>query len=54
MRKPYIILVNGTLAARHVTRLGALRQIQALNAKGIKGVLAYELIAGDRSIVEAI
>lgn len=43
MKKPYLILVNGILAARHVTRLGAMKHIKELLTKGITGVIAYQL-----------
>lgn len=46
MRRPYLILINNVLAARHCTRLGALRHIEALKLKGITGVIAYEINGG--------
>lgn len=42
MKKPYLVLINGILAACHLTRLGALKQIQQLASKGITAVIAYK------------
>lgn len=43
MNKPYLILVNNVLASRHATRIGAMRHIAKLQAKGLNAVLAYKL-----------
>lgn len=43
MSKPYLILVNGVLAARHTTRRGALKHMERLQAKGIQSVIAYAI-----------
>lgn len=43
MSRPYLILVNGVLAARHMTRGGALKHIEELKQKGINAVIAYDL-----------
>lgn len=46
MNRPYLVLVHGTLAARHLTKRGALRHIAELAARGIIAVLAYRLEGG--------
>lgn len=43
MSKPYLILVRGVLAARHLTKQGALKHIDELKAKGVPAVLAYDI-----------
>jgi len=48
MNRPYLILVNGILAARHLTRLGALKHISQLKERGIVGVLAYDIVSIDK------
>lgn len=42
MRKPYLIVVDGKLWDRKLTKAGALKVIQVLRAKGLNAVLAYE------------
>ena len=41
--KPYLILVNGVLAKRRMTKGFALKDIAELKAKGINAVLAYDI-----------
>lgn len=43
MNKPYLILIDGKLWDRKLTRLGAMKVVDALRAKGLKAVLAYKI-----------
>lgn len=42
-KKPYLVLVNNVLWGRHLTRLGALKTVEALKARGLNAVLAYDI-----------
>ncbi len=44
MNKPYLILVDGKLWDRKLTKAGALKVIEALRAKGLNAVLAYDTL----------
>jgi hypothetical protein len=46
MERPYLILVNGILAKRRMTKAFALRDIAELQAKGMNAVLAYDITGG--------
>lgn len=52
MKKPYLVLVNGVLWNRNVTRIGAAKVIVTLQARGLNAVLAYECIAGERAVYQ--
>lgn len=43
MNKPYLILVNGVLWDRKLTKHGALKVIATLKERGINAVLAYDV-----------
>lgn len=43
MKRPYLILVNGVLWDRKITKAGALKVIEALRDKGLNAVLAYKI-----------
>ncbi len=45
MNRPYLILVDGKLWDRKLTKGGAEKVIEALKDKGLKAVLAYEIEA---------
>lgn len=42
MNKAYLILVNGVLWDRKLTKAGAMRQVEFLRDKGLNAVLAYD------------
>lgn len=52
MNKPYLIIENGKLSGRKATRLGAMKIVEARQAKGINSVVAYELPNGSFEPVE--
>lgn len=43
MNKPYLILVNGVLWDRKLTRAGAQKVVDMLRAKGMAAAMAYEV-----------
>ncbi len=43
MNKPYLILVDGKLWDRKLTKAGALKVIASLRSKGLDAVLGYAL-----------
>ncbi len=43
MNKPYLILVNGLLWERKLTKAGALKVIAELQDKGVNAVLGYDI-----------
>lgn len=42
MNRPYLILVNGVLWDRKLTKQGAEKVIEVLRERGLNAVLAYE------------
>lgn len=43
MNKPYLILVNGLLWDRKLTKKGAMAVIETLRDRGLNAVLAYQI-----------
>lgn len=43
MNKPYLIMVNGVLWDRKLTKHGAVKVIELLQERGLNAVLAYEV-----------
>lgn len=43
MKRPYLILVDGRLWDRKLTRAGAMKVVEELRDKGLNASLAYEL-----------
>jgi len=52
MTRPYLVMVDGKLWDRNLTKGGALKVVEALREKGLKAALAYECISGERQISE--
>lgn len=46
MRQPYLILVDGRLFDRKLTKAGALRVVDMLQERGLPAVMAYEMENG--------
>jgi hypothetical protein len=43
VNKPYLIMVNGVLWDRKLTKHGAVKVIELLQERGLNAVLAYEV-----------
>lgn len=43
MGRPYLVLVNGKLWDRKLTRIGAQKVVNFLRAKGLPAAVAYEI-----------
>lgn len=52
MNRPYLVLVDGKLWDRKLTKIGAQKVVTFLREKGLAASLAYECISGPREIIQ--